>query len=46
MIDVLAWLIKKPIENSQLLEYGHPKGAVALAAAGVCNNFIAITCRS
>jgi hypothetical protein len=43
MIDVLAWIIKKPIKNSQLLDYGYPKGAVALAAAGVCNDSIAFT---
>ncbi|KAI0245023.1 hypothetical protein BJV78DRAFT_1097838, partial [Lactifluus subvellereus] len=35
MIDILTCLIKRPIEGSQLVEYGHPKGAVALAAAGV-----------
>jgi hypothetical protein len=42
MIDILTCLIKRPIEGSQLVEYGHPKGAVALAAAGVRNDSIAI----
>ncbi|KAH9012196.1 hypothetical protein EDB85DRAFT_1845436, partial [Lactarius pseudohatsudake] len=41
MIDVLTSLIKKPMENSLLLEYGHPKGAVALAAVGVEQAFFA-----
>ncbi|KAH9011665.1 hypothetical protein EDB84DRAFT_1647130 [Lactarius hengduanensis] len=41
MIDVLTSLVKKPMENSLLLEYGHPKGAVALAAAGVERAFFA-----
>jgi hypothetical protein len=45
MINVLTWLIKKPIENSQLLEHGYPKGAVALAATGVCIKAIFITSR-
>ncbi|KAH9161474.1 hypothetical protein EDB89DRAFT_2157637 [Lactarius sanguifluus] len=35
MIDMLKQLIKKPIVNSRLVEYGYPKGAVALAAAGI-----------
>ena len=35
MIDVLTWLIKKPIKNSQLPKLGYPKGMVALAAASV-----------
>jgi hypothetical protein len=38
MVELLTWAIKKPMENSELVECGHPKGAVALAAAGVCNN--------
>ena len=38
MVELLTWAIKKPIENSELVECGHPKGAVALAAAGVCND--------
>lgn len=37
MIDLLTWAIKKPMENSELLDCGYPKGAVALAAAGVSN---------
>ncbi|KAH9028283.1 hypothetical protein EDB85DRAFT_1892584 [Lactarius pseudohatsudake] len=41
MIDILQRLIKKPIENSRLVEYGHPKGAVALAAAGIERAFSA-----
>ncbi|KAH9170338.1 hypothetical protein EDB89DRAFT_2244086 [Lactarius sanguifluus] len=41
MVEVLTLLIKKPIENSQLSEYGHPKGAVALAAAGIERAFSA-----
>ncbi|KAH9032128.1 hypothetical protein EDB85DRAFT_2145690 [Lactarius pseudohatsudake] len=41
MIDILQQLIKKPIENSRLVEYGHPKGAVALAAAGIERAFSA-----
>jgi hypothetical protein len=35
VLDLLAAVIKKSIENSHLVEYGHPKGAIALAAAGV-----------
>jgi hypothetical protein len=38
MIELLTWAIKKPMEHSELVECGHPKGAVALGAAGVCNN--------
>lgn len=38
MVELLTWALKKPLENSELVECGHPKGAVALAAAGVCNN--------
>jgi hypothetical protein len=38
MIDLLTWIMKKSLENSELVDCGHPKGAVALAAAGVCNN--------
>jgi hypothetical protein len=36
MVELLTWAIKKPIESSELVKCGHPKGAVALAAAGVC----------
>ncbi|KAH9172302.1 hypothetical protein EDB89DRAFT_2069970 [Lactarius sanguifluus] len=37
MIDVLTTVIKKPMENSLLFDcgLGYPKGAVALAAAGI-----------
>ena len=38
MVELLTWAIKKPIENSELVKCGHPKGVVALAAAGVCND--------
>ena len=38
MVELLTWAIKRPIENSELVECGHPKGAVALAAAGVRND--------
>ncbi|KAH8982122.1 hypothetical protein EDB86DRAFT_3051092 [Lactarius hatsudake] len=41
MIDVLTSVVKKPMENSLLLKCGHPKGAVALAAAGVERAFFA-----
>ena len=35
MVELLMWAMKKPMENSQLIEHGYPKGAVALAAAAV-----------
>ncbi|KAH9163592.1 hypothetical protein EDB89DRAFT_1859870 [Lactarius sanguifluus] len=37
MIDILTTVIKKPMENSLLFDcgLGYPKGAVALAAAGI-----------
>ena len=37
MVELLTWAIKKPLENSELVNFGHPKAAVALAAAGVRN---------
>jgi hypothetical protein len=40
MVDLLKMIMKKPMESSELVDCGHPKGAVALAAAGVCNNYI------
>jgi hypothetical protein len=38
MVELLKWAIKKPLENSELVDFGHRKGAVALAAAGVRNH--------
>jgi hypothetical protein len=38
MVELLMWAIKRLMENSELVECGHPKGAVALAAAGMCND--------
>jgi hypothetical protein len=35
MVELLMWAMKKLMENSQLVEHGYPKGAVALAAAVV-----------
>lgn len=40
MVELLRWAIKKPLENSELVDGGHPKGAVALAAAAVRTNNI------
>jgi hypothetical protein len=39
MVNLLTWAIKKPLDSSELAEYGYPKGAVALAAAGVHSFF-------
>jgi hypothetical protein len=38
MVDLLSCIMKKPLESSVLVDCGHPKGAVALAAAGVSND--------
>lgn len=38
MIELLTLIIQKPLIRSELVDSGHPKGAVALAAAGVRNN--------
>ena len=40
MVELLSCLMKKTLEGSLLVGSGHPKGAVALAAAGVSSNDI------
>ena len=38
MVDLLSWIMKKPLENLMLINCGHPKGAVVLTAAVVSNS--------